>query len=352
MSNIKRRLITISLWIIGLPILAFAILLVYSWIREWQPADIEDKTTAGLTADTLPACDTITIVSWNIGYAGLGADMDFFMDGGTKMRTDKQQTETNLNRIIAFLKSYDTADFILLQEVDFDSRRSYRINEYDSIRMALPEFMGWCGLNYVADFVPIPITDPMGGVRSGMVTLSRWAPTAVVRLQYPGSFGFPSRIFNLKRCMLSASFAVAGSRNMLYINNTHNSAYDSGDMRSGEMEYIKNYLADKPMSLTIGDWNSNPPGYISSEAALTDPHFVPHTIASGDLGVDQKFVYDSLVPSVRYGYEPYRAGATTTTLLDFAVCGPDVRPLSVEVVDLGFENSDHNPVIVRFAIGR
>lgn len=350
MAIVKRRSTRILIWSVGLPIVAFGLFLATMWAREWQPEAIEDMTTHSLAADTLPASDTITILSWNIGYAGLGDDMDFFMDGGKSMRTGEERTRENLRRIISTLEEYRSADFILLQEVDFDSRRSYHINEYDSIRAALPEFMGWWGLNYVADFVPVPITNPMGAVRSGVVTLSRWAPTEVLRLQYPGSFGLLTRIFNLKRCMLTASFEVRGSGNMLYINNTHNSAYDSGDMRRQEIDYMRRYLTGKPMSITMGDWNSTPPGYTASEAALTDKHFVPHAIAREDFGSEYSFVYDANTPSVRYGYEPYRSGVTTITLLDFALVGAGVTPLSVEVLDLGFESSDHNPVVARFRI--
>lgn len=344
----KHRYLRILILVIGLPFIALCILIIVMWAREWQPKAIENISIDHLPTNNVHVGDTITVLSWNIGYAGLGADMDFFMDGGERMRTDRKQTIENLSRIIDFLKESNKTDFILLQEVDFDSRRSYHINEYDSICAALPDFKSWYGLNYVADFVPVPITNPMGSVRSGIVILSRWTPTQVTRLQYPGSFGLLSRIFNLKRCMLSASFEVAGSNNMLYINNTHNSAYDSGSMRREEFGYIRHYLEDKPLSVTMGDWNSNPPGYTASNAALNDKHFVPYTIKSDDFGEHNNFVYDPTTPSVRYGYEPYRNGKTTTTLLDFALAGKGIIPLSVKVVDLGFKNSDHNPVIAKF----
>lgn len=347
----QRRSVKYTLRTLGFLVVVVSLLLAIAWAREWNPAPIEDMTTPSLTPDTI-RCDTLKVVSWNIGYAGLGSDMDFFYDGGTRMRSDKQRTEQNLAAIVAFLKQHADADFILLQEVDFDSHRSYNINEYDTIRAALPAMMGWWGYNYVTDFVPIPLFDPMGGVRSGVVTLSRWAPREVTRLQYPGGFGFPVRLFNLKRCLLSASFEVAGVGNYLYINNTHNSAYDDGGMRRGELEYLGGYLQGKPLSITMGDWNSNPPGYTPSSAAIEDEHFIPLAIDRSDFPSSMSFVYDATTPSVRYGYEPYRAGHTTTTLLDFALCGSGVVPLSVEVIDLGFENSDHNPVVATFRMVR
>lgn len=344
-----KKIFKITLWLLALIVFGFGLFIAVMWSMEWRPNEIEDRLGTKLDADTIRK-DTLKIVSWNIGYAGLGADMDFFYDGGTRVQATRERTLENLKAITEFLVKHGDADFILLQEVDFESKRSYRINEYDSIRDALPEFMGWWGYNYVSPFVPIPVTDPIGAVRSGVVTLSRYAPEQVVRLQYPSQFSFPTRLFNLKRCLLSASFYLSGTAQMLYINNTHNMAYDTGGMRSAELEYLRNYLYGKPYSVTAGDWNSNPVGYQASKAELDDPNFSPMQIKATDFPSDMKFMSDASVHSTRYGYEPYNAATTTRTLLDFALCGAEIEPLSVETVDLGFENSDHNPVIFKIVI--
>lgn len=305
-----------------------------------------------MTADTIEH-DTLKIVSWNLGYAGLGDDMDFFYDGGTSVQCSKERTRENLDSIISFLTKHRDADFILLQEVDFDSKRSYHMNEYDSIRNALPEFFGWWGLDYVCSYVPIPLTDPIGSVRSGVVILSRYVPHEVIRFQYPGEFAFPARIFNLKRCLLSATFNLSGTGNMLYINNTHNSAYDTdGGMRSGEMQFLRDYLQGKPCSITAGDWNSNPPGYVASTAELTDAHFKPATLRSDEFTVGWNFMYDSSTPTTRYGYETYNPSTTTSTILDFALCGTGIKPIAIKTVDLSFKSSDHNPIVLEVALVR
>ena len=73
---------------------------------------------------TLP--DTLTILSWNIGYAGLGDNMDFFYDGGRRVRDSRERTARNLKEIVETISRVNP-DIALLQEVDLDSRRSYRI---------------------------------------------------------------------------------------------------------------------------------------------------------------------------------------------------------------------------------
>lgn len=347
-----RRFSRILFRLILLLGILFVIFIGAMWAREWQPEAIEVRQSAELsagTADSLTIGDTLKVVSWNIGYAGLGDDMDFFYDGGKSMRTTQERTRENLDAIISFLRRHSDADFILLQEVDFDSKRSYRMNQYDSIREALPGYMGWWGLNYVADFVPLPVTHPMGRVKSGIVILSRWEPVEVIRYQYPGGYGFPMRLFNLKRALLSASFKLQNG-GTLYINNTHNTAYDSGDMREQELDFLRNFLGGKPFSATLGDWNCNPPGYQASAAALQDKHFSPLTLERADFPLDMSFVYDPTTPSLRYGYESYRPGETTTTVTDFALCGSGIEPVAFETVDLGFHNSDHNPVVMKFVV--
>lgn len=353
-----KRLLRILLRIVGLVALGFALFLAVMWAREWRPAPVETVYTLplGETCDTLAVGDTLRVLSWNIGYAGLGNDMDFFYDGGTRMRTSAERTRENLAAIVSFLRRESAAgraDMILLQEVDFDSRRSYGMNEYDSIRSALSGYFGWWGFNYRSDFVPIPVTEPMGRVNSGIAILTRRKPEEVTRYAYPGGFSFPVRLFNLKRCLLSAEIPVrdsTGQVRTLYINNTHNTAYDTGNMRSGELGFLNAFLAGKRYSITMGDWNCNPPGYVPDRAAVEDEHFSPLQIDRDDFPSDMTFVYDPTTPSTRYGYEPYDPTTTTTTLLDFALCGPGIEPVAFETVDLGFENSDHNPVTAVFVI--
>lgn len=356
-----KKLFRILFKLILLGTVILAVFIAVMWAKEWKPEAIEtvlDTEFFGSEVDSLRVGDTLTVVSWNIGYAGLGDDMDFFVDGGSRMRTSRERTEKNLNGIVAFLDRYSgVADFILLQEVDFDSKRSYGMNQYDSIRSGLAGagYYGWWGINYQTDYVPIPVTRPMGKVKSGIVILSKWKPREVTRFQYPSRFPFPVRLFNLKRCMLSASVPVAGEdgtpKGMLYINNTHNSAFDkSGGMRRDELDFMRRYLEGKPYSVTMGDWNSTPPGYEASAAALTDKYFQPHVIDRAYFPLDMHFVYDPTTPSVRYGYEPYDPQTTTTTVVDFALSGSRLEPVAFETIDLGFRNSDHNPIVARFVI--
>ncbi len=66
-------------------------------------------------------------------------------------------------------------------------------------------------------------------------------PVSTVRYGYPSAFGFPVRLFNLKRCLLEAEFVTRGG-DTVWIGNTHNTAYDTGGMRSDEMRFLGELL--------------------------------------------------------------------------------------------------------------
>ena len=71
--------------IIGILLLAVIVLvgalLLWLTLTEYKPAATEDVTpTAGTASSAAPAAgDSVSILSWNIGYAGLGKGSDFFM---------------------------------------------------------------------------------------------------------------------------------------------------------------------------------------------------------------------------------------------------------------------------------
>ena len=54
---------------------------------------------------------------------GLDASMDFFYDGGEKVRPEKHVVKENLTGILLTLEQFQEHDFVLLQEVDKNSKR-------------------------------------------------------------------------------------------------------------------------------------------------------------------------------------------------------------------------------------
>ncbi len=325
----------------------FVVLILVLLLTEWRPKDIE-RVEYATKEVYLP--DTLRLLSWNIGYAGLGDDMDFFIDGGQQVRTSRSRTVENLVGIISQLKSLEkNIDFILLQEVDISSKRSYFIDESKEIFSALRFDYQAIALNYNSIFVPIPLSEPMGRTKAGVMTLSKYPISQQVRRSYPSTPSFPRRLFDLKRCMLSVAIPISGG-DTLWINNTHNSAFLDSNVRYKEIDYISDVINKYPLSLTAGDWNSTPIGYTPTKAAQESKFFSPLTLKEGDLGGENMFAADTSRVSMRYLDSAYDPHTSVTTLVDFAVLGQRCKILECEILDLGFQYSDHNPFIITFVL--
>lgn len=97
---------------------AVALFIAVSWAVEYRPGERE-TTICCPEGEIVPLPDTLTILSWNIGYAGLGDNMDFFYDGGRRVRDSRERTARNLKEIVETISRVNP-DLALLQEVDLD----------------------------------------------------------------------------------------------------------------------------------------------------------------------------------------------------------------------------------------
>ncbi|MCC8088536.1 MAG: endonuclease/exonuclease/phosphatase family protein [Rikenellaceae bacterium] len=329
--------------LIILPVLA----VIFISINQYQPQRHE-IIQIGQGAEGLS--DTLRILTWNIGYAGLGADMDFFYEGGRDVRSSYKRSVENLSEITALLKNSD-ADIILLQEVDIHSKRSYYINQFDIISDIMTDYNLYFAFNFRVPFIPIPLRNPIGRVESGIAVLSKLAPELVMRHSLPQpDFKFPESYFELKRCVLSCTYKLKDGE-FFTVYNIHNSAFEDDSQRMREVRYIIDSIAlyGTPLFLIGGDWNQNPPGYVQSDEEKNNKYFRPGLLSPEFITQNINLYYDSGAPTARYLYEPYSVASTAVTLIDFFMVSGHFECLDVRTMDLGFENSDHNPVVITVA---
>ena len=298
----------------------------------------------------------ISLLIWNIGYAGLGEDMDFFYDGGKKTRSSKEQTIENLNQINKTLEEYDFVDFMLLQEIDVESKRSYYINELDTINKTLADFSSFYAPNYRMQFVPVPITDPLGSVEAGLATYSKHSPKSVIRYSFPGNFAWPTKLFTLDRCFLCNRYPVKKDKELVVIN-THNSAFDKdGRLKTLQMEYLKKFIIDeyKKGNFVIigGDWNQTPPK-INNNTFINDDRNTKvkqKIIVENFMPQDWKWVYDSKYPTNRSLITAYNSESTSGSVIDFYLISPNIEIINCETINLNFVNSDHQPIFAELKL--
>lgn len=338
--------------VLGTILGAIAIFLIASAVLEHRPAPLEEAIHYPPLASSSDAAipDTMKVMTWNIGYAGLGDNMTFFMDGGKDVRDSRERTQHNLDNIIATIRAQNP-DIVLLQEVDVNSHRTYHINEVQALQEAFPEYHIYFASNLKSWFIPTPIKEPIGETHGGIAIMSRFAADSAIRHQYPSRFPWPVSMFNLKRCLLSAHFTLPDGEELI-IGNTHCSAFDDGSMRKQETEYLYKFLNSKRSCRFIigGDWNQYPEGYKPSDKELSDKYFIVQPLPSDSLKKIGSFKYDPSRHTARYNDKPYDSEHSTRTLIDYFFHSDNITAREITTLDLEFRHSDHNPVIATISL--
>ncbi len=339
-------------WLLLIIILVFGGFIAYITFTDYQPDKIEiivEKDS--FDSDNLSQ-DTFSLMNWNIGYGGLGKEMDFFYDGGEGVRPSKQLSEKYLSEIIRFIKDNDTVDFWMLQEVDIDAKRSYHVNQLDKIVAVKNGSYGVFAKNYMCPFVPIPLSDSMGSVEAGLMTFSSFPPMQAVRHSYPLIASWPDKLFLLDRCFLLNRYHLENGKDLVVIN-THNSAYVYDSiLRVQELQIMKEVMLDEyelgNYIITGGDWNQNPPNYFPG-GNYNGHDFKPSIVKMNTdfMPVGWMWAFDNSAPTNRSNDKPFVVGENNTTCLDYYLVSPNIELLDVEVIDLQFADSDHNPIYLK-----
>jgi endonuclease/exonuclease/phosphatase family metal-dependent hydrolase len=348
-----KKILTGVLIALGVLILLFAGFLAYSTWRDYRPhpREILYLESQGQGSPIPVDKKLFTALTWNIGYGGLGAETDFFFDGGRMVRPSEEAVRRYTNNIVRFLANTDSVDFIFLQEVDVDSRRSYHINQVKEIREGLPQFVYAFAKNYDSWFVPQPITAPYGKVKAGLLSLSPYMPALATRIALAPDASWPTGLFMLDRCLLEWRYPLANGRELV-VYNLHLSAYDDGSVKQRQMDTLRRILQKEyekgNFVVAGGDWNQSPPGY---EPAKRNPHLPPvQSVPEVFPAQGWQWAFQVGVPTNRSLDTPYKRGETPVTIIDFFLVSPNVEIAEVKGVDLDFQDSDHQPVILRFRL--
>lgn len=355
----KRKLFyIIPLSIIG-SIACLAVLLVLTLtVLEYRPKAIEEVPFTSGT-DKIELYKPVSILSWNIGYSGLGKEEDFFMDGGKKVRPDSKKIVERYYSGIRDSINANPADILFIQEIDIKSKRTWKMNEFE----ALKRDTGKCGsfaYNFKCVYVPLPIPT-IGKVASGVSVLTNLETTKAERIALPVAFKWPVCTVNLKRCILATRVPVYENGNdtgkELVLADFHLEAYDNGEGKIAQTKVLMSFLESEYEKgnyvIAGGDFNQKFP---SSEAFPPIWYgWLPGSLSDDMLKPGWQFVYDDSKPTCRSLEYKYNDEAAANHewqyyVLDGFLVSPNVNALSVDVIDLDFQNSDHNPVHMTFEL--
>ena len=350
-SSVGARILKIAGIALGVAVLFVVWLFGWLTLGEYKPEDSEPAAVEGEASALLYPGAAVKIVTWNMGYGALGDNADFFMDGGSGVRTaDEERVTENVQAVIDELTAL-APDVVFLQESDRDSSRSYGIDEAGRIMDSFAGYQAAFACNYRVLFVPYPVP-PIGRVNSGILTLSAYPVSEAQRIQLPCPFSWPLRLGNLKRCLLVERVPVYGTDKELVLINLHLEAYDDGEGKTAQTAMLRDILqaeADAGNYVVAGgDFNQ-------IFSSVTNPYpsregmWLPGEIDVTAFGPGWQFAMDTALPSCRSLDRPL-AGADRTDfqfyLIDGFIVSDNLLITSLQTQDLGFVNSDHNPVVL------
>jgi len=322
---------------------------VFQLLSSFKPREKENLNYTLRSGRRVKPGDELKIITWNLGYSGLGKECTFIYNGkgrGMIRPPSVEIVRKNLDGAKRFL-SGSGADVILLQEVTSRSFMNYSVPMYDELNQALSGYNS-------AYSESIRITFPVSLIH-GNALFTKYQPASIVRhalpLEKKGLTGLLSQKFNF----VVARLDIAGSPYQWVIIDMHFAAFDEkGETRDRQLQHILQFVFDEYEKgnyvVVGGDWN----------LALVDTRF-PYDTKEEYLFWKQDFpkqakkhleergwkiAADSSTPSVRSLEKPYD-GYNYTTIIDGYLCSPNVEIVEIKGINLGFEYSDHNPVLLR-----
>lgn len=354
-----KRILKIFAIILLLFLLSLGAFLAFLSVTEYRPGKFETANTESPKESRPEILDSsghlLRILSWNTGYAGLDAEADFFMDGGTMVNPKSQDTvKQNISSIAEFLKQ-SNYDICLLQEVDRDSDRTKNTDE-------LHFYSEQTGLgfsyapNYRCKFVPYPLP-PIGKIDSGIATMSNLEMKETPeRVSLPCPFSWPVRLANLKRCLLVTRYPIKGTDQELVAVNLHLEAYDDGEGKKAQTDALVKILQEEYEKgnyiIAGGDFNQTFPKSLDVFPIINPELWTPGVINEDMLPEGWSLAYDVSTPSCRLLNQPYDPDSAHTQyyIIDGFIASPNVKIDTVKTVDLKFANSDHNPVELQITL--
>lgn len=351
--------------VLGMLLLAAVALVLWLTVTEYRPDAVEEvevqtdemhQSALNLSSKSIRPGESLTVLSLNTGYAGLGASSDFFMDGGKSVHPTNLQRTENILGLHDFVANTD-ADVFFLQEVDTGSKRSNGANQAQGYQGILNTrhggntslYVSIYALNYSCNFVPYP-WPPIGKVHSGVQTLSGFAIGKAERIALPCPFKWPVSAANLKRCLLVSYVPLENSDKQLVLVNLHLEAYDDGEGKAAQTQMLMEFLTSEYEKgnyvIAGGDFNQTFPGALDAFPIKDTDLWTPGVLEGSILPEGWQFAYDLETPSCRLLNQPYDPDSPETQfyVIDGFILSPNVELKSVETLDAQFTYTDHNPV--------
>lgn len=355
-----KKILKILLAIILVLILIVGGYIIYLQVNYYRIEDNFELTIENNPTIEIDTANSYEIMTYNTGFGAYSQEYSFFMDKGvtngkaTKGKysraISKDDVIKNTNGQIETLSEYDP-DFILLQEVDKKSTRSYKYNMVESFQNSFSNYGSIYASNFHSVYLPYPIP-PHGSVESGIVTMSKYKANSSIRRQLPITSSFVSKFFDLDRCF-SITRYQAGAKELVIIN-IHMSAYDEGGVyRTLQVNMLNEVLKEEATKgnyvIVGGDYNHD---IANSKEAFPTKQDIPEimTLTNENLISGYHFAdAKNNAPTLRSADIPYEEGTNFLCVVDGFIVSDNIVIEQITNIDTKFLYSDHNPVYMRFS---
>ena len=379
----KKVINTILLFILVLVLGAgsYCGYIIFSYKRI---GDVSLDVEGNAAKNVLSLDETYNMATYNIGFGAYSQDYTFFLDTGYDINGEetcgyystarsKEEVNFNVNGAINTVKSLDL-DFVLLQEVDVKSTRSYKINQNDMFKESLSEYDNVFAINFDTAYLPYPLYDMHGKSLAGLSTFSRYKIKSANRYEYTISDNL-SKLFDIDRCFSVSNVEVENGKT-LYVINSHMSAYDKGGViRQTQIkelnDFISNCLSEGNYVIVGGDFNhdllTNNPDFNYDmtnrpfENKLRNPDWLSayfNENKESPLVDGFRVVASDNVPTCRNNDIEWDPSLTFKCVVDGFVVSNNIEIIThynVETKDGklgldGFSYSDHEPAYIEFKL--
>ncbi len=288
----------------------------------------------------------IKIQTWNLGFLyGEGSE------GTTYIHRDKKFYEDKLSQLVLEIKA-SSPDVLCLQEIDFESFRSAKINQakYLALRANYPyvaEAVTW-DANYIP-FPYWPISRNFGAMKSGGAVLSKYPIilNEVVLLKKPLSNPWWYNLFYLHRYFQKVQIQFGEKK--INLVNVHLEAFDKDD-RKLQIESLVKIVKDEKLDIVVGDFNMLPTSAIKRSKFLnSDDNY--ENDSSYELMMKSNLA--EVIPDEIYAKNESMYFTYPSSLpdrrLDYIFYEKSLKMIRAEVLPSAL--SDHLPLRASFQIG-
>lgn len=317
------------------------------------------------------------VVSYNLNYGMISSDYTYYKNigydvngnqivGSSSRAESKDRVEVNTKGSAGLLStgSNAEAEFVMVQEIDLDSTRTYYVDELAILNDVFANYAKIFVETGSSNYVFYPLTSPVGKFSSGMMTYSAFNVAYGIRHTMPSDETFPAKYTTADNCISITRCKVAGIAEQRYLClfNVNISLYESEEIRVKCLERLYDLMKteiDRGHFVLVGgsfsyalcgndgvfennmktpDWCKDLPGCFSP-VKLSE---IGCRIIKDEVAIELK------TGTTRDASVKYKKGETFEAITDGFIVSNNIVVNKIEVLDNEFLYSSHNPIRLSF----